>query len=241
MTRKVMKNLRISLLKDRHLKRSLSVAAAAARVLFLGGKSVGKTTLFASRRNQEVSSHEDNDDDSSYQLNVSVDGKEDQLLLVLDMLHDLQNIKTFVWAVCPKVVVIVYDITVGQTLTDAETILKKIQKLVVWRLLVANKSDCGGDSDQSVSLENGRQLADKYGTEFLEVSALTGQHVDDLYKLIARLVSDDNPQIPQMAAINPETGSPHPSLDTLSDTSELNISGSSSSGSDPKQDIDIIE
>ncbi|XP_054157043.1 GTP-binding protein Rheb homolog [Oppia nitens] len=211
MTRKLMKDLRISLLKSRHIKRSSSAEAAAARVMFLGAKSVGKTTLFASRRNQEVSSHEDNDDEK-YMTKVSVDGKEDQFLILIDIKDDINSsLHTFVWGIKPKVVVIVYDKTVGQTLTETESILKRIEKLSVRRLLVANKSDCGGDSDQSVNLENGRQLADKYKTEFLEVSALTGQGVDIMYKTIAGLVSSD-PQIPQMAAINPETGSPHPSL-----------------------------
>jgi Ras-related protein Rab-8A len=46
-------------------------------------------------------------------------------------------------------------------------------------VLCGNKSDL--DNDRVVTLEEGQQLADEYGVQFFETSALTGQNVETMF------------------------------------------------------------
>jgi Ras-related protein Rab-8A len=52
--------------------------------------------------------------------------------------------------------------------------------------LCGNKSDL--DSDRVVSAEEGKQLADEYGVQFFETSALTGQNVEKMFSALATMI-----------------------------------------------------
>jgi GTPase SAR1 family protein len=53
-------------------------------------------------------------------------------------------------------------------------------------VLCGNKSDL--DNDRVVSLEEGKQLADEYGVQFFETSALTGQNVEKMFTALATTI-----------------------------------------------------
>jgi small GTP-binding protein len=53
-------------------------------------------------------------------------------------------------------------------------------------VLCGNKSDL--DNDRVVSYEEGKQLADEYGVQFFETSALTGQNVDKMFTALATTI-----------------------------------------------------
>lgn len=53
-------------------------------------------------------------------------------------------------------------------------------------VLCGNKSDL--DSDRVVTTEEGRQLADEYGVQFFESSALTGANVEDMFTNLATTI-----------------------------------------------------
>lgn len=53
-------------------------------------------------------------------------------------------------------------------------------------VLCGNKSDL--DNDRVVSTEEGKQLADEYGVQFFETSALTGQNVEKMFTALATTI-----------------------------------------------------
>lgn len=53
-------------------------------------------------------------------------------------------------------------------------------------VLCGNKSDL--DNDRVVTYEEGKQLADEYGVQFFETSALTGHHVEKMFTALATTI-----------------------------------------------------
>jgi small GTP-binding protein len=53
-------------------------------------------------------------------------------------------------------------------------------------VLCGNKSDL--DNDRVVSFDEGKQLADEYGVQFFETSALTGQNVEKMFTSLATTI-----------------------------------------------------
>lgn len=53
-------------------------------------------------------------------------------------------------------------------------------------VLCGNKSDL--DNDRVVTYDEGKQLADEYGVQFFETSALTGQHVEKMFTALATTI-----------------------------------------------------
>merc|ERR1712232_709731 len=53
-------------------------------------------------------------------------------------------------------------------------------------VLCGNKSDL--DNDRVVQSDEGKQLADEYGVQFFETSALTGQNVESMFMALATTI-----------------------------------------------------
>jgi Ras-related protein Rab-8A len=53
-------------------------------------------------------------------------------------------------------------------------------------VLCGNKSDL--DNDRVVTTDEGKQLADEYGVQFFETSALTGQSVEKMFMSLATII-----------------------------------------------------
>ena len=53
-------------------------------------------------------------------------------------------------------------------------------------VLCGNKSDL--DNDRVVTFQEGKQLADEYGVQFFETSALTGQNVEKMFTALATTI-----------------------------------------------------
>ena len=53
-------------------------------------------------------------------------------------------------------------------------------------VLCGNKSDL--DSDRVVTTDEGKQLAEEYGVQFFETSALTGANVEDMFTNLATTI-----------------------------------------------------
>jgi GTPase SAR1 family protein len=53
-------------------------------------------------------------------------------------------------------------------------------------VLCGNKSDL--DNDRVVTYDEGKQLADEYGVQFFETSALTGQNVEKMFTALATTI-----------------------------------------------------
>ncbi|MHA2226007.1 MAG: Rab family GTPase [Candidatus Hodarchaeales archaeon] len=82
--------------------------------------------------------------------------------------------------------ILVYDITRRQTfnnvekwLNDIRTYSKRDRKIPV--ILLANKTDLREEGTETVSTEEGKDLADKFGLKLIETSAKTGEGVQQAF------------------------------------------------------------
>ena len=60
-------------------------------------------------------------------------------------------------------------------------------------MLIANKSDFANE-DRQVSVEEGRELSQKYGVDFFEVSALDGSNISQIFMSLCRSILEKNPK-----------------------------------------------
>ena len=58
----------------------------------------------------------------------------------------------------------------------------------VKKILIANK--CDMETDRQVSAEQGRKMATQYNMPFLEVSAKTGQNINEIFQVLGREIKD---------------------------------------------------
>ena len=74
----------------------------------------------------------------------------------------------------------------GRTYSEKwiKQINESVQKDVV-KILVANKIDVNPE-EWEIQNSDGKALADKFGMEFMEVSALTGKNVNELFQKIGQ-------------------------------------------------------
>lgn len=108
--------------------------------------------------------------------------------------------------------IIVYDIT-NQSSFDSinkwinECEYSHNQDLI--KILVGNKSDLSLEG-RKISEEDGKNLADKYGIDFYETSALTGYNIDNLfydslrkvYQIIEKNINDEEKEIKGISIYN---------------------------------------
>ncbi|XP_050525185.1 ras-related protein Rab-8A-like isoform X2 [Daktulosphaira vitifoliae] len=84
-------------------------------------------------------------------------------------------------------IMLVYDVTSERSFNNVRTWMRNIEENAsadVEKMLLGNK--CEMDSSRQVSKERGEQLACEYGVRFLEVSARTGQGVEEAFTTLAR-------------------------------------------------------
>ena len=82
---------------------------------------------------------------------------------------------------------IVYDVTDEESFKDVRCWLGDVERYAsenVLKVIVGNKSDL--TDKRAVSYEEGKEIADKAGASFIEVSAKTGENVDTLFSNLAR-------------------------------------------------------
>ena len=78
---------------------------------------------------------------------------------------------------------VVYDISKRETFNNASTWIEECKNQspkTIYMILVGNKSDL--NEKREVSKEEGQDLAERYGIEFYETSAKTGENVEELFK-----------------------------------------------------------
>ena len=86
-----------------------------------------------------------------------------------------------------QAIVVVYDITDKESFEHVKNWMADVDKFAkegVLRILVGNKCDL--EHQRVVSKENGKDLADKYGIQFMETSAKETINVDLLFENAAK-------------------------------------------------------
>lgn len=83
---------------------------------------------------------------------------------------------------------IVYDITDRDSFEHVKNWMADVDKFAkegVLRILVGNKCDL--EHKRQVSIDNGKELADKYGIKFLETSAKETVNIEELFVSTTRI------------------------------------------------------
>ena len=172
-------------------------------VVWLGDQEVGKTKIV----NQKI----DNKFDGKYQATIGVDYS--YYTTGIPQADPPQNIKLHLWDTAGQetfrtlslnycktadVIVIVYDIT-NKTSFDniqekwLEPARKQATKDAVY-FLVGNKTDM--EEKRVVSQGEAQALAVEKGMIFLEVSAKTGDNIDELFEAIAKVCAENDIKTP---------------------------------------------
>lgn len=84
-------------------------------------------------------------------------------------------------------IIVVYDITQRDSFDHVDDWLREASRYAkegVMKMIVGNK--CDKDVDRLVTVEDGAQLADKNGMEFIETSSRNATNVDAAFRLIAQ-------------------------------------------------------
>ena len=79
-------------------------------------------------------------------------------------------------------ILIVYDITNKETFNNLETLInesKEYSHKTTYIVLVGNMADL--EEKRQVSFEEGKKFANKYGIDFYETSAKTGQNINEIF------------------------------------------------------------
>ncbi|PVU93067.1 hypothetical protein BB559_003481 [Furculomyces boomerangus] len=85
--------------------------------------------------------------------------------------------------------ILVYDITNRESFEQLDTWYNDAKRLTAENsifIVIGNKADCS--KLRQVSLEEGKEYAETRNMRFFEASAKTGDHVDDVFVLVAREV-----------------------------------------------------
>jgi small GTP-binding protein len=90
-------------------------------------------------------------------------------------------------------------------------------------VLCGNKSDL--DNDRVVQYDEGKQLADEYGVQFFETSALTGQNVESMFMALASTIK--HKRIDELEGVSANMSS----ADSVSHAEKsVNLSGTNEEG-----------
>ena len=160
------------------------------KVLLIGNSSVGKSSLLLR--------FVDNQWNDLFVPTIGVDFK------IRTMEIDNKNVKLQIWDTAGQErfknitasyyrgahgIFVVYDISDTESFKNINNWLIEIEKNAnknVYKILVGNKCDL--EDKRTVSYQQGKELAETYGMQFIETSAKSNRNVDEAFHLLGREV-----------------------------------------------------
>ena len=160
------------------------------KVLLVGNSSVGKSSLLLR--------FVDNQWNDLFVPTIGVDFK------IRTMEIDNKNVKFQIWDTAGQErfknitasyyrgahgIFVVYDISDTESFKNINNWLIEIEKNAnknVYKILVGNKCDL--EDKRTVSYQQGKELAETYGMQFIETSAKSNTNVDEAFHLLGREV-----------------------------------------------------
>ena len=160
------------------------------KVLLIGNSSVGKSSLLLR--------FVDNQWNDLFVPTIGVDFK------IRTMEIDNKNVKFQIWDTAGQErfknitasyyrgahgIFVVYDISDTESFKNINNWLIEIEKNAnknVYKILVGNKCDL--EDKRTVSYQQGKELAETYGMQFIETSAKSNTNVDEAFHLLGREV-----------------------------------------------------
>jgi len=176
------------------------MAANEYRIVVVGAGGVGKSALTVRFIQGNFVEKYDPTIEDSYRKQVDVDG----VACMLDIMDTAgqeeysalrdQYMKT------GQGFILVYSITSSTSFEAAQKLRTQILRIKeenqdIPIMLVANKTDL--EEERAVSKEDGKNLASKFGTGFLEASAKTNTNVNEIFFELVRMINkwrEKNPQ-----------------------------------------------
>ena len=161
------------------------------KIIIIGDPSVGKTNIINRYVKGEFS--------YDYMITIGMDFLTCNLKLKNKIfklnLWDTAGSETFRsvtkgYYSCSCCALIVYDITNEESFKSVKQWINDCQSLAstnIHLVLVGNKIDL--QQDRNVTKESGVELATEYGMDFYEVSALSGENIDNIFSGICNFIS----------------------------------------------------
>jgi len=165
-------------------------ASIEYRIVVVGAGAVGKSALTIRFVNGNFVERYDPTIEDSYRKQVEINGK----ACVLDIM-DTAGQEEYctlrdTYLKGGDGFILGYSITSQNSFDQAAKLRTNILRIheeeLVPIMLVGNKCDL--ESERTVSIDEGRQTAEKWGTGFVETSAKTGKNVDETFHQLVRLI-----------------------------------------------------
>ena len=163
----------------------------AVKIIIVGEHNVGKTNII-SRFADDESNNKVTIGIDYYNYNLEYKNKIFQLTLWDTAGQEKFRAIIKDYYINCSFAIIVYDITdknsfesVGQWVKDCKTYGNKNIHIV----LVGNKTDL--ENERKVSTEEGQNLANEFNMDFFEISAQTGENIENIFEKICEFISDN--------------------------------------------------
>eukprot|EP01091_Cochliopodium_minus_P008397 TRINITY_DN1899_c0_g2_i1.p1 TRINITY_DN1899_c0_g2~~TRINITY_DN1899_c0_g2_i1.p1 ORF type:complete len:185 (+),score=36.80 TRINITY_DN1899_c0_g2_i1:3-557(+) len=166
--------------------------SAQYRIAIMGDGSVGKTSITLKYCHNKFQEEYDPTIEDSYTREITVDGKT-TLIEILDTAgqDDFKTLRPN-WIRRSNAYILTYSITSKLTFGNLDGFYKDIVKVKPKpiTLVVGNKKDL--PTPREVTFEEGNNFAKDIDSEYLEVSAKTGEGVTDAFtKIVQKLMSSE--------------------------------------------------
>lgn len=164
------------------------------KLVIIGDSSVGKTNILLRYVNEEYK--------MSHVATIGVDFK------IKTINIDGIKIKMQIWDTAGQErfktitetyykgaagVVLVYSLTERKTFNNIENWMKQIHDVQpegICKIIVGNKADCK-ETERQVTLEEGQNLAKKYGADFVESSAKDNLNIAEIFSKIGKNIKNN--------------------------------------------------
>lgn len=166
-----------------------STPSCKLRIIVIGNSGVGKSSI--------VSRFIDSDFDCDMIGTVGINFKNKTLNIDGVAAHlqvwDTAGEERF-WSITPSYcrnadgVILIYDITDSKTFDGVQFWSRKVNEHSpnVQRMLLGNKLDM--DNERVISEDSGKEAAERMGSPFFEVSAMTGHNIDQAFMALATVI-----------------------------------------------------
>jgi len=158
------------------------------KILLLGDSGVGKSCIILRYIENTFSQNLMNSIGVDFKLkNIEIEGKRIKLQVWDTAGQERFRTITTSYYKGAQAIVVVYDITDKESFEHVKNWMADVDKFAkegVLRILVGNKCDL--EHQRVVTKENGKDLADKYGIQFMETSAKETINVDLLFENAAK-------------------------------------------------------
>jgi Ras-related protein Rab-5C len=168
------------------------LASSDNKVIFVGHSGVGKTSIINKKQNDSFNIYQEATIGAAYTtMKISIDDDTEVSFGVWDTAgQERYDALTPLYFRGCRVAVVVFDLSKKDSFKRANYWMKKIEEkykdYLEGYILVGSK--CDKKNAREVTVDEAHKLAEKFGTHYYEVSALTGECISDLFMQVALII-----------------------------------------------------